>query len=364
MSCAVDMLVIGGGPAGAAAAIWGAQRGLRVTLMERCAFPRHRPGETLHPGLEPIFKQLGVEGQVAAASGVRHSGQSVVWAENAAFLPFGYDADGSWKGYQILRENLDAILLMRAREIGVTLLQPQAAGEPIIHEGRVVGVRMCENVIARYVLDATGARAWLSRHLSLAVNTASPRLHAYYGYCEGEIEEDDAQPSLVGDRMGWTWTAQIGPQHFHWTRLTFDPLCKRIDPPPRLAKLRNRGRVRGADVTWRHVPASAGAGYFLVGEAAVVLDPAGSHGVLRALMSGMMVAHAIADVLSGSISESTATSQYRAWMADWFEHDVQYLAAFYRRLCPMSHWPIGRPHSDGPNTQDWNSSTRGSLAPN
>jgi flavin-dependent dehydrogenase len=68
----VDVVVVGGGPAGSAAALWCVRQGLRVVLLEREQFPRHRPGETLPPGVEPIFAQLGVAEAIAAAGFTRH----------------------------------------------------------------------------------------------------------------------------------------------------------------------------------------------------------------------------------------------------------------------------------------------------
>jgi flavin-dependent dehydrogenase len=56
--------------------------------------------------------------------------------------------------------------------------------------------------------------------------------------------------------------------------------------------------THGADVTWRRVIGTAGAKYFIVGDAAVVLDPASSHGISRAVMSGIMAGHAINKILS------------------------------------------------------------------
>src|SRR3954468_16153125 len=75
MSCAVDVAVVGGGPAGAAAAIWAALSGLRVRLLERRAVSRPPPGEALQPGIGPLFRQLGIDRRVEAASTIRHFGQ-------------------------------------------------------------------------------------------------------------------------------------------------------------------------------------------------------------------------------------------------------------------------------------------------
>src|SRR5215212_2268165 len=95
----VDVVVVGGGPAGSAAALWCVRQGLRDVLLEREVFPRHRPGETLPPGVEPIFVQLGVAEVVTAAGFARHPGTWVCWAGPRRFDPFGRDTDGAWYGF-------------------------------------------------------------------------------------------------------------------------------------------------------------------------------------------------------------------------------------------------------------------------
>ena len=64
--------IIGAGPAGCAAAIELARAGKQVVLLETSTFPRHRPGESLHPGVEVIFEKLGVADAVNSAGFVRH----------------------------------------------------------------------------------------------------------------------------------------------------------------------------------------------------------------------------------------------------------------------------------------------------
>src|SRR3954466_13939436 len=93
----VDVAIVGGGPAGSASALWCARHGLRVALLEREVVLRHRPGETLPPGVEPIFVQLGVaEAIVAEAGFTRHPGTWVTWSGPRRFDPFGRDHDGAW----------------------------------------------------------------------------------------------------------------------------------------------------------------------------------------------------------------------------------------------------------------------------
>src|ERR1043166_847176 len=87
--CVADVIVIGGGPGGCAAAIWCALHHLRVTLLEGQVFPRYRPGETLHPGIEPILRQLGVHREVIKATALRHEGHHVHWNGHDHYDPRG-----------------------------------------------------------------------------------------------------------------------------------------------------------------------------------------------------------------------------------------------------------------------------------
>src|SRR5262249_9354627 len=102
-----EILVLGGGPAGSAAAITAAGLGLPVTLIERAGFPRHAPGESLHPGVGAILRQLGVEQEVLDAGFLRYSGHLVRWDGAERMQPFGADADGPWLGYQAWRPTFD-----------------------------------------------------------------------------------------------------------------------------------------------------------------------------------------------------------------------------------------------------------------
>src|SRR3569833_3677598 len=61
-----DVLVIGGGPAGSTAAALLAQKGYRVTLIEKARHPRFHIGESLLPANLPLFEKLGVADQVRA----------------------------------------------------------------------------------------------------------------------------------------------------------------------------------------------------------------------------------------------------------------------------------------------------------
>jgi hypothetical protein len=189
---------------------------------------------------------------------------------------------------------------------------------------------------ARFVVDGAGGRHWLARRLTLAIERHSPRLIARYGYVDGACPGRDEAPALVADPDGWSWTARVRPRRYAWTRLSLcDSKGKRHLLPPEELRgdgLRQWGKVRGADVSWRVVVPAAGPGYFLVGDAAAVLDPASSHGVLKAIMSGMMAAHLITQIVYHDVSENVAAQTYSDWIRCWFDHDVAGLRALYASL--------------------------------
>jgi flavin-dependent dehydrogenase len=325
-----DVLIAGGGPAGAAAAITCARGGVRVVLCERDAAGGERPGETLHPGVEPLLAQLGVADRLGAVTGARHAGIWVEWGGARRFEAFGADARGAWEGYQVWRADFDAMLLERARELGAEVRRPCAA-TGVLEDGRVLttdGV-----VAARVRVDATGRARWLGRALGIPARPRSPRLFARYGYVEGECPPRDAAPALVADAEGWTWTARVKPRLYQWTRVGFRGGRTDADwLPGEFAGMARRGPARGADVTWRIAERVAGEEWFMVGDAAAVLDPTSSHGVLRALMSGMMAGHLATAVVRGRAPAREAAAVYHDWLAGWFAADAARLGELYRRL--------------------------------
>jgi flavin-dependent dehydrogenase len=246
-------------------------------------------------------------------------------------------------------------LLQRARAAGAAVYQSCRAVDLLREKsGRVTGVMASpkragtEGAVntklrARFVVDAAGSRHWLARRLTLSIERHSPRLIARYGYVDGVCPKRDEAPALVADSDGWTWTARVRPRRYAWTRLSLrDPRWRdeHLLPPEELRGdgLRQWGKVRGADVSWRVVVPAAGSGYFLVGDAATVLDPASSHGVLRAIMSGMMAAHLITQIACYEANESVAAERYSDWIRRWFAHDVAGLRALYARLPGSPGW--------------------------
>src|ERR1700733_8312869 len=106
----LDVLVAGAGPAGCAAAIHAATRGLRVALIEKAHFPRDLPGEALHPDVNRLFAELSVAEAIAKAGFIRNPGWIRERSGDRSFVPFVGES-GLQFGVQAWRSELDSILL-------------------------------------------------------------------------------------------------------------------------------------------------------------------------------------------------------------------------------------------------------------
>lgn len=327
-----DVLIVGGGPAGSAAAISCATRGLSVVVVERDAAAGEKPGDSLHPGIEPLLGQLGLPGGCGEAVGARHRGIWIRWAGPARFEPFGRDEAGPWLGYQVRRAAFDAMLLERARESGATVRRPCRARELVRErDGTWHAATTAGTVRCRIVIDASGGARWLERKRGLRATGRSPRLSARYGYARGSCPERDDAPWLESSPVGWLWTARVGEGLYGWVRVAVGAEPERRQPVI-MTGLEPTGPARGADVSWRICDDSAGPGWFVAGDAAARLDPLSSHGILKALMSGMMAGHLSASILSGTAAAPDAEAHYRGWLAAGFATDAGTLAGHYGRL--------------------------------
>lgn len=295
----VDLLVLGGGPAGASAAIRAAESGRRVTLLEAESTPRERPGETLHPGVEAIFRELGVLDDVDAAGFLRHDGvwQGTEREPRARFEAYGADASGSWRGYQATRSVLHAILRDRAAVVGARVVLGRRAREVLWEGGRAAGVRdeSGDAHCAAVVFDATGDRAWLASRIGLAPRVCSTSRRLVFGWNRQVVA--DGTPAFQTLADGWRWDAEVRPGVSAWCRL-----------------VEGEGLIRpGVDATWLARPPFGGPGFLLLGDAALRTDPSAGQGVLRALLGGLLAAHLLPALLEPG-TESGARGVHAAWV--------------------------------------------------
>ena len=174
-SLKTDVLIVGGGPGGTAAAMFLAREGIKPTIIEAETFPRYHIGESMTGAGGQVLRDLGLGPEMykrkhPTKQGVKVYGQN---ANSVWFVPV-MGRDEEWKlfdfeTWQVRRSDFDKMMLDEAVARGATLI-PGRALKPLRNgNGGVRGaqVRMAdsatpEDIEAEVVLDCSGAATWLA----------------------------------------------------------------------------------------------------------------------------------------------------------------------------------------------------------
>src|SRR2546430_3650368 len=223
MSDRYDVLVVGGGPSGAAAAYWLAQQGRRVLVVEKKRFPREKTcGDGLTPRAVRELHDMGLADPLAdyqRYDGLRSIAHGVTlelaWPDPPDFPPYGY---------VIRRRDLDEMVAGQAVKAGATLWPAAEATDPLVEGGLVTGAIVHrkesgtrEAVRARYLVVADGANSRFGRALGAARDRSYPMGMAVRGYFESPYHDDpwieshlDLRDREGNHLPGYGWVFPVG----------------------------------------------------------------------------------------------------------------------------------------------------------
>jgi menaquinone-9 beta-reductase len=219
-----DVLVVGGGPAGAAAGFWLAKAGHDVCVLERKAFPRDKTcGDGLTPRAVHQLREMGLEPAIAARhhrhDGLRAEAHGITldlpWPDHPVFPSYGY---------VVRRRDLDGLVAEQAGAAGATVRESSEALRPLTRDGHVIGALVKDKasgetreVHARYVVVADGSLSRFGRALGTARDKSYPQGIAIRGYFESPLSADPWIESCldVHDRdgrslPGYGWIFPLG----------------------------------------------------------------------------------------------------------------------------------------------------------
>jgi flavin-dependent dehydrogenase len=344
-----DVLICGGGPAGAIAGIVLARAGIRVRLLDRARFPRDKLcGDSINPGAIAVLRRLGLAG--IAEAGLPLGGMMVTGESGVSVV--GRYGEGVC-GRTLSRSDLDMALIRAAAAAGVDVDEGTLVRGPAHDGDKVTGlfVAGCDGrsvrLTARMTIAADGGRSRIARALGLACHAERPRRWAVGAYFEAvEGTSDLGEMHVRRDRYigvaplpgGLTNACVVTADR----RALSDPAAllertlrtdatlagrfagaRRVTPPQCLGPLAVESRACGAQ------------GVLLAGDAAGFIDPMTGDGLRFALRGAELAAIEALIALEHGGSDAhlrLAAARDREFSRKW---------RFNRALRSLVGWPLG-----------------------
>jgi flavin-dependent dehydrogenase len=333
-----DVIVIGAGPAGVAAAITCVKAGLKVTLLNDnpeafgdAASGQMEPLQSLHPGAESLLRQLGLGGVIAYASKGNYTG--IQTGENVA--PLSTAEGETWVGHHIAPSLFTEYALLKAKEFGADVHFNSRVNELICADDAITGVILSNGtqLACKYLVDASGRNRFVGRYLKFDEEVFSRPLLSWTGI--GAIGPNETRNTQLAhfepEPHGWTWTAFGNNGHYTFTKLLANK-TQSIAFPSHLATSFKNAPIKAASMQWRVFRPLVCPGLLLAGDAAGVLDPAAGQGILSGLMSGIMAGETVTSCLNDMHLANWHLSRYDSWFMAHFNHKKDILAKRYQEM--------------------------------
>jgi len=315
-----DVIVVGAGPGGFAAALSAARQGMRVLVLDRATFPRDKVcGDAITPLGMTMLAQLGVLDVVRGVADCqvpRIEVTTVTAAPRTIETPV----------LVVRRRVLDSTLLDVVRPL-VEVREQHAVDRILSSDGRICGVAGTTERGTRFearadvVIGADGASSIVARLTNCRVERTSDLLIARRGYYRGVEQTSQALefhflPGLCG---GYLWIFPLGSGRHNiglggtadqirggmrdlrelWRKALASPALK-----DRFTKAAPPCDVAGGQIPFGGTTQPiAGPGFLLVGDAAGLADAFWGDGIDTALASGALAGfHAAGAIKAGDVT--------------------------------------------------------------
>lgn len=345
----VDVLILGGGPAGASSARMLAAAGAVVAVAERSDYDRFRVGETLPPAANVLFAKLGLtrslidDGHLPSPGIVAAWGSAEPHENDFIFSPYG-------QGWHLDRRRFDRSLARSAADAGAELI-PQARAVSCERDnsgGWSVALATPDRTItatSRWVIDATGRSSWFTHSQGIA-RRAHDRLIALLAVLD-DPERSDPRTFIEAMPDGWWYVAAMPAARAIAAYFTDSDLHD-LHPSAaeslwnnrlgasRLARERLLGTrqingLRIVSCATMKAARAAGEGWLAVGDAARSIDPLSSQGISWAIAAGLDAASVVL--------HADPRSDSARYEAEWDDRFHDYLVTRRSYYAAERRWP-------------------------
>ncbi|GAB5442081.1 MAG: NAD(P)/FAD-dependent oxidoreductase [Fuerstiella sp.] len=361
---AYDVIVIGGGPAGASTAALVAEYGHSVLVLERAQLPRFHVGESLIPETYWPLKRLGLIDRLKESGfPKKYSVQFVSDGvkESAPFYFEMYNPHESSMTWQVERGQFDQMLLDRARELGASVHTSAQVTDIVFEDDKAVGVR-CRllnedggrterQIRSKIVVDATGQSAFIASRWGRRDPDPLLKKGTIWTYWKGAHRDEgiDEGATLImqtPNKKSWFWYIPLqddvvsigctGSMSYMFGKENGDAETvyqRELERCPAMQKrLQNATRCTDYFTTKDfsyYSDRGAGNGWLLVGDAFGFIDPVYSSGVFLALKGGEFAADAIHDALERGDCSGPRLGQWQPLYKQGIENFRKLVYAFY-----------------------------------
>ncbi len=366
MRLSTEVLVIGAGPAGTAAAHWAAESGRMVVLLEKETMPRERVcGDALTPKAVGHLADMGIE--VNNKNFHQHHGLRMTAHGQSIELQWPTDHDHPSHGLAIRRRSLDKLLVEHADNTGAQVWTGVEVTEPIIEHGHLRGCRAMGSgcgsgpegeieVRARFVIIADGPLSPFGRSLGTARTRTYAQGVAMRGYFPSPRHSEKVIESVfdlrdnTGHQLpGYGWIFPLGDgtvntgvgllSHHHGNdpqsiRELFDKWLLQIPEAWEVEIESIEGEPEGGRLPMgASVRPRSGPNWVVVGDAAGSVNPFNGDGVEPALSNGRLAASVVNDAIR--TGDGLELRRYEKQLVSSYDH--------YYRLGRLVTKALGKP---------------------
>jgi flavin-dependent dehydrogenase len=331
-----DVVIVGGGPGGATAAMYLLREGIKPIIIEKESFPRYHIGESMTGECGGVVRDLGL-GDVMLKQGhpIKHGVK--VFGKNSWFVPvMARDADSNLQDqitWQVRRSEFDKMMLDEAAERGATVIHGKATKPLLDDDGAVCGVQVDTaeggliEIESQVVLDCSGQATFLARS-----GVTGPKYLGHYDKQiaifsqiangirdNGNTRDTQKDNTLIfyKEKYHWGWwiplddeVVSVGvvspgayflekkenrPDYLRRELLELHPELTRRIPTPELVE-----DARAIPNYSYQIERFCGKGYICIGDAHRFIDPIFSFGLYVTMKEAQLAAPYVRDYLEGA----------------------------------------------------------------
>jgi len=350
-----DVLIAGGGPAGASSALRLSQYGHEVLLLDKGEAKRQHVAESLPSSIRVVLTTLGIELPPELVVS-RPPSHLVYWGMSQGGQTWA-DVSERQSSLLVWRGPFDRFLREKAGASGVRLLSDavsQVSRSKGTVEIRTVGGT---ELRGRFFIDATGRSGILAR--SCRRKERRFRTLALTGH----FRSGETSPPTIVEAFedGWIWTAPLANGLRDVTvmleaseagsdrnTLFASALGRARNIASLVSGASPEGPLRGIDATPYDASRFCGADFLLAGDAASFLDPLSAHGVHKAMDGALLAAVAAHTILERPERARDAAEFYNHRESNIYRITTERLRALYRQETRFEARPFWRKRTEGP----------------